>query len=333
MKKSIFFILAALFLFVACKDSGKEDAKSHKSRRILTSSNGAINTLSVVINDSLWKGSIGEAIRDEFAAPVTGLPQEEPLFSLDHIPPNAFSGFVHSSRIFLRVKPSQKPYIEIAKDTFAAPQTGIFVSGPNDTTIINLLKQKKHQIIKTLKQTEIRANQHRIAKSLKDPGVLQERFGLTMKFPTIYRYAVKDDDFVWIRKEIPHGSMEILVYQVPFKTIDNDSSVVQNIVKMRDSIGKKYIPGHSEGSHMITEKAYAPYLYKTKVNGKFAYLTKGTWEVKGEFMAGPFVNYAIRDEKNKRYIILDGMVFKPQAPTKRNNIFELKAIFKSAKIN
>src|SRR5690606_40011178 len=66
--------------------------------------------------------------------------------------------------------------------------------------------------------------------------------------------------------------------------------------------GKKYIPGPTEGSYMITEEAYAPYLFETKIDGKFAYLTKGTWEVENAFMAGPFINYAVRDEKNNRYV-------------------------------
>lgn len=48
---------------------------------------------------------------------------------------------------------------------------------------------------------------------------------------------------------------------------------------------------------MITEARYAPYLFDVNVAGKKTYLTKGTWELKNDFMAGPFVNYAIKDTK------------------------------------
>ena len=151
-----------------------------------------------------------------------------------------------------------------------------------------------------------------------------------MKFPTAYRYAKTEDDFFWIRKDIKHGSMEILVYEVPMQVIDKDTNVIGNIIKMRDSIGEQHVPGPNEGSFMITEEAYAPYLFETKIDGKFAYETKGTWEVKGAFMAGPFINYAVRDEENDRYLVLEGFVFKP-SNTKRDNIFELESILRSVK--
>ena len=81
---------------------------------------------------------------------------------------------------------------------------------------------------------------------------------------------------------------------------------------------------------MITEEAYMPYIYNTKIDNKFAYETRGTWEVKNAFMAGPFLNFAIKDEENKQFIVVEGIVFKPTAE-KRNNIFEVEAIARSLK--
>ncbi len=332
MRFKLLLSAVLVLLFIGCNNSGEKSGKK-KSTKILSSSNGNINSLSVIIDDSLWKGKIGEGIRDHFASPVTGLPQEEPLFSLSHIPPTAFSGFMRNSRLFLSIEFSKENKVYIVQDTFARPQTGIVVKGENEDKILELLSANSHKMIKALKKTEIKENQRRIAKSLEDDQPLVDRFGLHMKFPTVYRYAVKEDDFVWLRKDIRHGSMEILVYQVPLQVIDRDTSVVKSIIKMRDSIGEKYVPGPVDGSYMITEEAYSPFLYTTKIDGRPTYLTKGTWEVKGAFMAGPFVNYAIRDEKNNRYVVLEGFVFKPQTPTKRNNIFELQAIFRSAKLN
>lgn len=325
MKKNIFFIASLIVLFSGCKDS----TNSNKGV-ILATSSGHINALSIIIDDTLWQGKVGELLRNKLAAPVAGLPQQEPLFSINHIPPKAFSGFVRKSRIFIKIQPKQKAAFHIAQDTFARPQTAVFISGtPNE--IIKLLEKKSPQIIRSLKRTEIKEKQRRISKSLKSDTVLRKRLGVSLEFSNAYRYAKKTDDFVWIRKDIPHGSMEICVYQVPMNVIDKDTNVVGNIIKMRDSISKEYIPGPEKDKYMITEKAYAPYLFKTKINGKFAYETKGTWEIKGAFMAGPFVNYAVRDPKNNRYLVLEGFVFKPQAPTKRDNIFELEAILQSAK--
>lgn len=341
MRKPLLLLIILSFLFVGCKNSdhGNSDKQTTRSKkkkskktRALSSSSGTINSLTIVMDDAYWDGSLGENLREQLTAPVKGLPQEEPLFSLNHIPPKAFSGFTRTSRNILKVDKSAEPYFEIVRDTFAKPQTGIFVGGKDSAEIEQLIKDNMQKLISTIKRTERVANQKRFSKSLLNTDVLKNTFGLDMRIPSVYRYAKEKDDFVWLRKDIKQGSMEILIYEVPMDIIDKDTSVVSNVIEMRDSIGKKYIPGPDEGSFMTTEKAYAPYLFEIKLNNKFTYLTKGTWEVKDAFMAGPFVNYAVRDEANDRYLVLEGFVFKPQAPTKRNNIFELESIFSSAKI-
>ena len=47
-------------------------------------------------------------------------------------------------------------------------------------------------------------------------------------------------------------------------------------------------------------------------------------------MAGPFVNYAIKDTKNNRYLILEGLTYNP-SKSKRDLVFELEAIIQSVK--
>ncbi|MCM8569636.1 DUF4837 family protein [Gramella jeungdoensis] len=324
MKRSL-SLLAILILLISCKNE-----KSTPNDRILSDSSGNINQLTVVIENDMWEGEVGEAIRNNLAAPVDGLPQEEPLFSLSQIPPETFTGFVRNSRIFLKIEKGRKG-MDLVSDEFARPQTGIVVQGNGSEEIIEVINKESDSIIKMLKKTELKEKQRRIRKSLKKDESLQEKFGLKLNFPSAYRYAKEEDDFIWIRKEIPKGNMEILIYEVPISKIENDSSVIANITRMRDSIGKAKVPGPVEGSYMITEKAYAPYLFETKIDGKFAYETRGTWEVQNAFMAGPFVNYAVKDEANNRFLILEGFVFSPSRG-KRDNIFELDAILQSAKI-
>ena len=47
-------------------------------------------------------------------------------------------------------------------------------------------------------------------------------------------------------------------------------------------------------------------------------------------MSGPFVNYAVEDKKNNRWVILEGFVFAPSVE-KRDYMFELEAIIQSVK--
>ena len=79
---------------------------------------------------------------------------------------------------------------------------------------------------------------------------------------------------------------------------------------------------------MITEKAYRPYYYKTSLENKKTLLTKGTWEVANDYMAGPFVNYIIEDKTKKRLLVIEGFAFAPSV-NKRDYMFELETIIKS----
>lgn len=323
--RNIASVLFCLFILTACEDSSK------KNRVILSDSSGNINNLSVIIDNDLWNGEVGEVIRKVLAAPVDGLPQEEPLFSISQMPPEAFSGFVRKNRIFLSVQKGKDANVKVAKNSYARPQTGIKVTGKTNKEIIDQIEKHSDEIVMALKETEIKEKQRRIKKSLKDDSRLEKKLGVSLQFPTAYRYAKEKDDFFWIRKDIPNGSLEILVYEVPISVIQKDTNIIGNIIGMRDSIGKKYIPGPLEGTYMITEEAYAPYLFESQIDGKFAWETKGTWEVKNAFMAGPFLNYAVLDKTNNRYVILEGFTFKPSA-RKRDHMQELEAILKSAKI-
>ena len=116
--------IASFFIFIACNDG------TTKNKKILSKSSGKINNLSVVIDNELWQGSIGEAIRNTLAAPVDGLPQDEPLFSLDQIPPKVFSDFVRKGRIIIKIeKGAEEASIKFGSDVFARPQKIVVVSG------------------------------------------------------------------------------------------------------------------------------------------------------------------------------------------------------------
>lgn len=321
--KNIVFLAALFVLILSCKGSGEEE------QLVLTNSSGNINNVSVVVDNENWEGSIGEALRNNLAAPVDGLPQDEPLFSLNQMPPEAFKGFVRKNRLFVKIEEGKEAGFKVFNDPFAQPQSGVLITGQNKQEIVEQINENSERIVKTFKNTEIKEKQRRIRKSLKDDSKLKEQLGISMKFPTAYRYAVENEDFFWIRKDIPKGMMEIMVYEVPMNVIEKDTNIIANIIRMRDSIGEAHIPGPVEGSYMITEEAYAPYLFHSELDGKFAYETRGTWEVKNAFMAGPFLNYAVRDSVNNRYVILEGFAFSP-ATAKRDNMFELEAILRSA---
>ena len=82
---------------------------------------------------------------------------------------------------------------------------------------------------------------------------------------------------------------------------------------------------------MVTEEAYSPYFSKTILVGNKTYETKGTWQMKNDFMSGPFINYVIFDKLHRRLLVLEGFCYAP-SKEKRDLMFELESIIKSIQI-
>ena len=322
MKKLAVLTFVALS-FLSCKETSKEETQA-----ILSNSNGKINNVSIIIDDNLWNGEIGDSIRKKFAAPVDGLPQEEPLFTLNQYPTKVFEGFVRKSRNIIIVKKDKEAGYASNTNKYAKPQNVFFISGTDTEDVLKVLEEKSPEIIKTIKASEVIENQIRMKKSLVPDTQIQSKFGVSLQIGFGYKYDMVKDNFIWLRKEFTSGYNSILIYSVPISTVEKDNNIITNITAMRDEVGKANIHGTLPNTWMITEAAYAPYLFDVTVAGKKTYLTKGTWELKNDFMAGPFVNYAIKDTKNNRYLILEGFTYNPSR-SKRDLVFELDGIIQS----
>ena len=323
--KNFIYLFVIIFTLSSCEDSG------NSGKRTLSSSSGNINNLTVVVNNDLWEASVGETIRNILAAPIDGLPQEEPLFSIGQMPTAVFSDFTTKGRIILKIEKGKDANIKFAENVFARPQKVVVVTGKTNPEINKILNDNASKIISVFKNAEITEKQRRIKKSLSNSDVVEKGFNATLDIPSVYRVAKEEKGFLWLRKDIKTGTTNIMIYEIPIDAISKSENTISEIIKIRDSVGKVHIPGPTEGSYMITEKAYRPSLYKTIVDNKPTFQTKSTWEVENAFMAGPFANYAIEDKTNNRYLVIEGFAFAPSVQ-KRDYMFELEAIIRSLKI-
>ncbi|SEP82872.1 protein of unknown function [Hyunsoonleella jejuensis] len=323
MRKLIGILIIAV-LFISCNDKSK-------NQRILFDSEGRINDISVVIDNENWKGRLGEAIRNILTEPVYGLPQDEPIFNINQIPPQVFTDFITRTRTVLKIEMGKKAGMVIRDNVYAKPQKVIVIAGKTKDEIITILNENSAKIIETFRKIELAARQNQMRKALYNSKVINEKLGVSIEFPNAYRIAKEDDDFFWIRRDIRTGTLNLMLYELPYGAIKKTDSVVNKIVAIRDSIGQKYIEGPVEGSYMSTEMAYTPFHGETILDNKPTLETKGMWQVKNAFMAGPYINYAIEDKINKRWIVAEGFAFAPSVE-KRDYMFELEAIIKTIEI-
>ena len=312
MKKTaiiLFFLITAL----SCSDN---------QQKLLPASSGNINNISVVTNDELWEGAVGEVIRENFGRPIYGLPQIEPIFSLSHIPSKVFSGFATKSRTILKIDVSENEGVFNFKNTYASPQRIIQITANSPDKIIEIINENLNSIYSTMYFNEIQEKQRRISKNLNKTQAIKKNTGVSLKFPSAYRVAKADTNFVWIRRDIETGSVNLFIQRQRNQT-------EQSIIEKRDSISKIYIPGPVENTYMSTDLIYTPNTQEINVGGKQVFETRGLWEIEDQFMAGPFLNFQIKLGDDD-FIMLDGFVYSPGS-TKREYIFELEAIMRSLK--
>jgi hypothetical protein len=315
-----------LFVFVLCCIACNKD--KHEDTDV---SKGNINEIFIVINDVLWNGEVGDSLRKRLAAPVDGLTQEEPLFTLNQLHDKSFDGSLKKGRNIIVIDKSSGNDFKFKRNSFCSPQNVFTISGKSIDEILNLIDMHADEIIRTIKQTEIKENQERHIKAgLLNDAKFEEQYHIDIKVPSSYNFALQNTEFLWLKKDIPSGNTNILIYKVPYDIIERDKTIVQNIIKMRDSIGRKYIHGQEKGTFMLTEEAYSPYIFMTSFNDKRAFETRGNWEMENDFMNGPFLNYSIRDDKHNCYLIVEGFIYSPSSP-KRDLIIELESIIKSIK--
>jgi len=316
---SIAFV--TVFLLTSCGGDGK------KTKKRIGASQGRVNTATIVMSNDLWQGAVGDSLREEYAAPVLGLPREEPLFTVKQFTPETINKFYKQSRTLVYASIADSTGASVEHNVYGIPQTVVRYTATDENSLGRLISEKSGKIIEDIKKQELQVRQKQIVKAKKNIDSLRKNFGIKIKFPSIYRYAKQEDNFYWMRKEIKNGdNMNLTVYEVPMSQIKEDSNTIAHIVRMRDSMSGKNIP--VEKGRFVTQSDFSPYLKEITLDGKRAWETKGIWEVDIDIMAGPFLNYAIEDPTNNRYLVLEGFISSP-SQDQRDNMLELEAILKS----
>ena len=279
-----------------------------------------------------WKNDLGEVVKKVFSQEFKGLPQQEPIVNINFIPIDAFSGFARESRNVVLMQVDSVSMYYLDKNRYASPQLVFNIKAPTELEIIKEFLDKKNKIIGLIKNNELIEKRKRMSLSRMNTSELKSSLAIDLLIPSVYEVFSNNKEYnnIWIQKETKKGTINIIVQDL--MVYDEISKYDLNeVIKLRDSIGKRFVPGRNPDSHMIIEKAYEPYIKRVKIKGFESIETRGTWELTNDFMAGPFVNYIIRDTINRRNLLLDGFVFSPSS-LKREMIFELESIFKSIRV-
>jgi len=323
--KNLFFA-SILFLSLFSCNSNTEIIK--------TTATGKINSVLVIVDNDKWQGDVGDSIREVLAKSLEGFPQDEPRFNLSQISNRNFNKMLKHSRNIISIEFKDENKFKVYKDKYAAPQRLITITTKDNNSLVEMLKIHEKEIVNVFNENDINTAQQLLLKKYWDTKVYKiqsfQDNKISIKIPVVFQKVQDTLNYAYFRRDIPEGYQILQIYTIPIKSKEEFNG--ENIIKYRNDKGKQYVPGAFDGSYMKTEEVYFPiqYINKTML-GRKTIETHGVWEMEVSSMAGPFLNYALLDQKNNRIIVVEGDVYAPNI-SKRDYLFELEALLKTLEI-
>ena len=213
---------------------------------------------------------------------------------------------------------SSKPGILGVKQSelYAQNQNVFFVLADSKTDMQTKLKAKKDEILAIAIRQENEAGKRKLlgTKRAKQDVFYQKSIakrGFGVRKPGSYRVAIDNNEFAWLRKSstTQEKEMGLLLFEAPY--VSKDDLTTENLLKIRNSYTKKYIPGQYDSSYMKYSTVLTPVRINQNFKSKYSVEINGWWDVEGDFMGGPSYIRAVVDEKNSRIVFAEGFLFYP----------------------
>ena len=316
---------------------------------------GVMNEIVVLADDKVWETDVQDTFMYYFASPYPIMPAPEPLFDIRHFSIFELEGDAlrKELRTYVVLADLSDPDSQAARmtkndlgeeainkfytdpnyfttaglDKWAKGQLVVYIMGKNQADLAaNIIRAfpriaeriRKHDLEQLRAQTYVHGKANQVA------SVINETFGLKMDVPGDFQLAIKEDNFIWIRKDTRDLTSNIAIRTYPYK--DAAQLEKESIIDMRDRLGLK-IEGSTLGSYMQTNAVDLPvYTYNKELDGRFAIESRGIWEMTEDFLGGPFINYAIING-DKIYLI-DAFVYAP-GKDKRDYVQQLELVVSS----
>ncbi len=292
---------------------------------------GKAGEIVVVINKGVWESEAGASIRGLLAVDEPFLPQREPMFNLVNIPENAFTSIFQTHRNIIIIKiidDIKEPKVVLQENVWAAPQIVVTISASDEHEIARIVNEQQNRIKNAMLMAERNRNIQN-AKRYEEKSLRQmvaSVYGGSPYFPKGYSLKKSTDNFVWISYETTYTNQGVFIYRFPFK--DSTDFSVDNLVAKRNEILGTNVPGQVEKSHMTTNILEPLGLVWVRYNKRVFAELKGLWEVKNDFMGGPFVSHFFLDREGKNIIALECFVYAPRFD-KRNYLRQVESIIYS----
>lgn len=288
-------------------------------------SQGSPYELVVVCQPREWDGEVGDTLRSVFTQPLPVLNDREPLFDVLRVTNQTFTALARQHRNILKVEIDpviDSAFVAVQYDVTASPQIVLTLQAPDDASATAYLSEHRDDLLHVLEMAE-RDRSTAYAEKFNEAFIesrIKQHFGVAMHVPKGYDIRNEQDDFMWISYEYPAASQGFFIYSYPYE--GKESLSLEALTAAREKYAAR-IPGPSDGSYMITSEAFEPEWRAFRIDGRLWIELRGFWDVRNDFMGGPFVSYTTVNTETNEVFTLDCYVYSPKLH-KRNYLRNLE---------
>lgn len=336
------FIVCLVLTLASCTDAIRQTFEA------VPRALGMTSEIVVITDESNWEGEVGDSIRYYYGGAYPLLPQPEPMYDLRHFTKqeleadplrkelrtymivadlsNTESATTKMVKADLgeerlrRALEDENFFSMIGREKWAKGQLVIYIFGKDEEALKKNLVRGFTAVAKRVNQhdyNQLDASVYIDGESFRIAEAIKEKFDFDIQIPGSYQIAMNRDNFMWIRRDDRETTSSIMITTLPYRNTNQFTK--ENLISIQDSLGARFISTSELGSYMVTNDEDLPvFVYEKKIDGQYAIEGRGIWEMRKDFMGGPFSSYMILDQAKNRIIFIEGFIY---APSKKKRLF------------
>jgi hypothetical protein len=336
MKKAIYLIPLLAALFLASCDSDYRPA-----------SIGSMDEIIVVMDSTSWDSETAMAIQETFGAPIETIPfpveskykltfrdfrtndqldqiQEfkNVIFAAPIDSDNNVGSFIRailSDEVESRVR-SGESFAFPLEDQWMRDQWTLILSSTGDQELSEKILNSEQSLVGHLESRSIErrtAEVYRRGEQTELNDMLWENYGWKVRMQHDYIPVIDTTDAVVFARYLPDNNRRMWAWWTD--EVSDFSMVDQQWINAkRDSLMQIYMEGERDSSYVVTD--YRRPIETTAIDREDriqGYETMGMWQMVGNFMGGPFVNFTYFDSDTGRLFMVEYWQFAPGVNKRR----------------
>lgn len=320
---------------------------------------GEVGEIILVMDSAQYEGKLGSVIKSTFREPMRGLPQDEPMFSINKASPKRLNSVLKSAANMIFVmtldsktsesnvirgyftnqslKTIQKDssiFLATRNDEFARGQMVIYLFSTSEDQLIKKINKNRKQLQEMIEVVERRRIKAKLFKSREKEieKAIADNHDFSINVPFGWELSKNTKNFVWFRFLESDKEQNIFIYHEPYRS----TQIFDNIGRFRDKVTEMNLRDSEKQNLYITRQERPDiqgiFTETTNFDGNYAVKARGLWKISNNSAGGPYVSYTLVDEKSQKVYYIEGYVYSP-GTTKKNYIRNLEAILDSFKLD